>query len=110
MGDAQSGLVKHRVGARHERSHQLCITDVALDDPQGAGGAALRLGKVLQPAPHHVIDHDNLGAALFHQQIDDMGADEACTAGDEHPLSTKLRSIGHPALFSAKSDTAGAAA
>ena len=68
--------------------HQLAVADIALDQPdRPARHAPL---EVFRPAAHHVVERDDLDAALVAQQVDDMRADKAGAAGDQNALSLQI--------------------
>ena len=82
MGDAQRGLVEDGVACRRPAS--------ASARGRGCRRRRARPGRIASaparlatPAAHHVVDDDDLGAAGFHQQVDDMRADEAGAAGHQ---------------------------
>ena len=88
MGDPQRRLVKDDIGVLHERCHQLAVADIALDHANRP--AAHRPLEIFRPSPDHVVERDDLGAALVAQQIDDMRADKSGPASDQNSFSLQI--------------------
>ena len=85
--------MEHSISAVDEFGHQLRVANVADDDLDLARDRH-RVGEILGPSAYHVVDDNDLGAARIDEQIDDVRADEAGAAGDEHTLA--LQQIGLP--------------
>src|SRR5689334_10340389 len=88
MRDAECRLVEDDIGRLHQCFHQLAIAYVAVN--QSHRPAPERATKILRPASDHVVDSNNFNAAFVAEQINDVGSDEACAAGDQNALSLEL--------------------
>jgi hypothetical protein len=78
----QRGEVERIVRAAHEVLEQVEVLDRALD--QGHPVVGQRAGEVVPGAAHEVVEHDDLAHRFGEQLVDDVRADEAGTAYDQH--------------------------
>ena len=89
------GVVDHGVGLGHEAIDQVGVADVAHDELDAVGGQA---GDVLGVAGvGQLVEHGHVDAGvLVHDVVDEVGTDEAATAGDDDAL--RLEDVGHGIL------------
>ena len=78
----QRGEMERVVGALHEVVEQVEVLDRALDQRHAV--VLQRAGEVVAGAAHEVVEHDDLAHRLGQQLVDDVRADEAGTADDQH--------------------------
>jgi hypothetical protein len=73
------------VDAAGQLGDELAIADVALDEPHGPVGQGP--GEVCAPAPHEVVEHDDLLGAGPHELVGDVRAHSARSAGDQRAFA-----------------------
>ncbi len=89
------GKVEHEIAPRHRLLDRGGIADVAVLERQRAGGKPL---EVLAPAGvGERVEHHDVGVGHVLQQIvDEVRADEAGAARDQHPAADEARPLSHP--------------
>src|SRR5262249_59136892 len=81
LGDAKRRLMEDEGDAGDYRGYLRGITQIALDDRHGSSGASTR--QVLMATATEVVEHDDFGRPLLLQLINDVRADQTCSARDE---------------------------
>ncbi len=85
--------MKDDIGVADQPRQQLAVADVALD--QSDSWVEQRRSEIVAPAALEIVDRDNAGAILLKQEIDDVGADKARTAGHQDVLPGQICQVSY---------------